>query len=89
MINSLASVLSVAPSAIDTVFCAIAPLFVVVPDTIFVEPFPSIPFSRVFTPARFKVPAFTISLLLFLNSIFETFNVPLFVNAVSKFVIVP
>ena len=37
VINSLASVLSVAPSAIDTVFCAIAPLFVVVPDTIFVE----------------------------------------------------
>ena len=89
VIKLLALVLSVAPSKIDTVFCVIVPLFVVVPPVITVAPCPSIPLARVFAPERFKVPEFTISLLLFSNLIFETFNVPLFVNAVSKFVMFP
>ena len=88
-IKLLALVLSVAPFSIDTAFCLIVPLFVVVPLVIFVSPFPSIPFAKVFVPARFRVPEFTISLLLFSKLIFVTFNVPLLVNAVSKFAIVP
>ena len=86
-ISLSAADIKAAPSEILILFWLIVPLLVVLPEVIFIFPFPVTPDSKLFVPARFKVPLFAISVVLLLKFISVTFKIPpSFVSrAVTKF----